>query len=122
MGIEKRTMPKVLREGRYLSKMALKQVPHALTEVEKWTRYVMYHLRFFKSTLFIHPRAPNTIQFHLYISTFLHDLSILPKNIYSCHGLIPNPLLYIYIYILKKIKSVAYSSQGSHTGQLDFCN
>ena len=23
---------------------------------------------------------------------------------------------------LKKIKSVAYSSQGSHTGQLDFCN
>ena len=22
----------------------------------------------------------------------------------------------------KKIKSVAYSSQGSHTGQLDFCN
>ena len=21
-----------------------------------------------------------------------------------------------------KIKSVAYSSQGSHTGQLDFCN
>ena len=24
--------------------------------------------------------------------------------------------------LLKKIKSVAYSSQGSHTGQLDFCN
>ena len=23
---------------------------------------------------------------------------------------------------LKKIKSVAYSSQGSHTSQLDFCN
>ena len=23
---------------------------------------------------------------------------------------------------IKKIKSVAYSSQGSHTGQLDFCN
>ena len=23
---------------------------------------------------------------------------------------------------LKKIKSVAYSSQGSHIGQLDFCN
>ena len=26
------------------------------------------------------------------------------------------------LYIIKKIKSVAYSSQGSHTGQLDFCN
>ena len=24
--------------------------------------------------------------------------------------------------IKKKIKSVAYSPQGSHTGQLDFCN
>ena len=24
--------------------------------------------------------------------------------------------------IKKNIKSVAYSSQGSHTGQLDFCN
>ena len=23
---------------------------------------------------------------------------------------------------LKQIKSLAYSSQGSHTGQLDFCN
>ena len=31
--------------------------------------------------------------------------------------------IYIYIYIYKlKIKSVAYSSQRSHTGQLDFCN
>ena len=37
---------------------------------------------------------------------------------------------YIYFFFLhniklkkfKKIKSVAYSSQGSHTGQLDFCN
>ena len=40
--------------------------------------------------LFIHPRAPNTIHFHLYISMFHHDLSILPqKN--SFHDLIPNP-------------------------------
>jgi len=23
---------------------------------------------------------------------------------------------------IKKIKSLAFSSQGSHTGQLDFCN
>ena len=31
--------------------------------------------------------------------------------------------VYIYIYILDlKNKSMAYSSQGSHTGQLDFCN
>ena len=32
---------------------------------------------------------------------------------------------YLDIYCIKlkiKIKSVAYSSQGSHTGQLDFCN
>ena len=32
----------------------------------------------------------------------------------------------VYVYILKiknlKIKSVAYSSQRSQTGQLDFCN
>ena len=29
----------------------------------------------------------------------------------------------LQIWRLKlKIKSVAYSSQGSHTGQLDFCN
>ena len=27
-----------------------------------------------------------------------------------------------YYKKFKKIKSVAYSSQGSHTGQLDFCN
>ena len=24
--------------------------------------------------------------------------------------------------VIKKVKFVAYSSQGSHTGQLDFCN
>ena len=30
-----------------------------------------------------------------------------------------NLIIYIYIYIFF---SVAYSSQGSHTGQLDFCN
>ena len=30
---------------------------------------------------------------------------------------------YNYIqYIILKIKSVAYTSQGSHTGQLDLCN
>ena len=29
---------------------------------------------------------------------------------------------YINYKYLKKIKSVAYSSQGSHTGQLHFCN
>ena len=28
----------------------------------------------------------------------------------------------IWVLKNKKIKSVAYSSQGSHTGQLDFCN
>ena len=44
---------------------------------------------FSKSALLIHPRAPNTIHFHLYMSMFLHDLSILP-NQNSCHDLIPN--------------------------------
>ena len=28
---------------------------------------------------------------------------------------------YVERIILKKIKSVAYNYQGSHTGQLDFC-
>ena len=32
------------------------------------------------------------------------------------------PWIVFEITLIKKIKSVAYSSQGSHTGQLDFCN
>ena len=31
-------------------------------------------------------------------------------------------IIIIIIIIKLKIKFVAYSSQGSHTGQLDFCN
>ena len=31
------------------------------------------------------------------------------------------PLIKVHI-LKKKIKPVAYSSQGSHTGELDFCN
>ena len=31
-------------------------------------------------------------------------------------------LLLLLWWLLLKIKSVAYSPQGSHTGQLDFCN
>ena len=39
------------------------------------------------------------------------------------HKGLDNTVIYIYIYIyIYIIKSVAYSSQGSHTGQLDFCN
>ena len=56
------------------------------------TSSIMLSFTFFfsKSTLFIHPRAPNTIHFHLYITMCLHDLSIvLRKNF--CHDLIPNP-------------------------------
>ena len=37
----------------------------------------------------------------------------------------PEHITYIHIHTYihtKKIKSVAYGSQGSHTGQLDFCN
>ena len=28
----------------------------------------------------------------------------------------------LYVQYIKKIKSVAYSSEGNHTGQLDFCD
>ena len=31
-------------------------------------------------------------------------------------------IIIIIIIITKKIKSMAYSSQGNHIGQLDFCN
>ena len=91
--IEKLTIHTILREDLHLLKIAWKWVPHALTEVEKQTRYAICHLLFFKSTLFIHPRVLNTIQFHLYISMFLHDLSILEKE-NSCHDLIPNPRIF----------------------------
>ena len=42
--------------------------------------------------LLIHPRAPNSSHFHLYISMFLHDLPILPQKD-SCHTLIRNPYI-----------------------------
>ena len=80
-GIEKRTSHKILSEDLHLRKIASKWLPHALTEVEKWTLYAICHLLFSsKYALFTHPRAPNTIHFHLYISMFLHDLSVLPKK------------------------------------------
>ena len=41
-GIEKRTILKILREDP-LRKITSKWVPHALTEIEKWTRDVIYH-------------------------------------------------------------------------------
>ena len=47
---------------------------------------------FSKSALFIPPRAPNSIHFHL----FLHDLTILPKK-NSGHGLIPSPRIKILL-------------------------
>ena len=46
IGIEKRTIYKILREDYHLRKIALKWVPHALTEVEKWTQYAICHLNF----------------------------------------------------------------------------
>ena len=39
-----------------------------------------FTISFSKSALLIHRRAPNTIHFYLYISIFLHDLSILQKK------------------------------------------
>ena len=63
---------------------------------------------FFKSILLIDLRAPNTIHFYLYISLFLHDLSILLKK-YGCHDLIPNPCMYVYIYIYTDSFHLKYS-------------
>ena len=49
-----------------------------------------YYL-FYKSALFVYPRANNTIRFHLYFSVFLYDLSTLQKKKNnSYHGVIPN--------------------------------
>ena len=53
---------------------------------DKWETRLSHRCHLFiylfsNSTLFIHPRVPNTIHFHLYISMFLHDLSILPSYI-----------------------------------------
>ena len=33
-----------------------------------------------------------------------------------------DPVMYSFVLLIKKIKSLVYSSQGSYTGQLDFCN
>ena len=52
----------------------------------------MLFFNFSISALFTHPRAPYTIHFHLYISMFIHDLSILQYIYkYSCYDLIPSP-------------------------------
>ena len=32
------------------------------------------------------------------------------------------PICFCYLYLKNIKKSMAYSSHGSHTGQLDFCN
>jgi hypothetical protein len=78
-GIEKRTICKILRDSLHQPKITSKWVPYALTEVENGhgMQYVIYKF-FFK---IIHPRSPNTIYFHLYISMCLHVLSMLPKKI-----------------------------------------
>ena len=59
------------------------------------------------------------------ITTFPRVLGVqLNKPLYIIRG-IQSPLLRrrgTIKYIFLKIKSVAYSSQGSHTGQLHFCN
>ena len=40
-GLEKRTIHIILREDLHLRKIVSKWVPHALTEVEKWTLYAI---------------------------------------------------------------------------------
>ena len=46
-GIGKRTIHKILREDLHFREIASKWVPHALTEVEKWTRYAVPSFTFF---------------------------------------------------------------------------
>ena len=57
---------------------------------------------FTKSALMIHPRAPNTIHFHFYISMFLHGLSIL-QYIYLLNPLLIHPrapnTIHFHLYI-----------------------
>ena len=67
--IENRAIHEIVREDLHLRKIESKWVPHALTEVENGhhMQYVIYYI-FSKCVLFIHPRAPNTIHFHLCIS------------------------------------------------------
>ena len=55
-------------------------------------QYVIYYFLSSKFALFIHPRALNTIHFHLYISMCLYDLSIIQQQQQNiCQDLIPNP-------------------------------
>ena len=77
----------MLREDIHLRKIALKWVPHALTEVEKWTQYAICHSIFFFFNLHY-----SYIQEHLTLPTAMsfNDLSILQKK-NSLHNLIPNP-------------------------------
>ena len=62
-------------------------------EIKSWQLFLYFYIIYFKYffILFIHPSAPNTIHFHLYISMFLNDESC-QKN--SCHDLILNPCIY----------------------------
>ena len=59
-------------------------------------QYAIYYFFFVsKSVLFIDRRAPNPIHFYVYVSTFLHDLSIMQKTTKKnrCYDLIPNPCM-----------------------------
>ena len=49
-GIEKRIIHNILGED-HMRKIASKWVPHSLTEVEKWTRYAIYHLLYFRNPI-----------------------------------------------------------------------
>ena len=55
------------------------------------------------TTLLIHPRAPNTIHFHLYISMFLHDLSILLNRIVA---MTQSPTLLCLVWAAKQLQHV----------------
>ena len=50
-GIGKWIIHEILRENLYLGKIASKWVPHALTEVEKWTQYAICRLLIFSKIL-----------------------------------------------------------------------
>ena len=90
------------------------QIPYQVLQSENWT-YVQILLAF---------QLPSHLltDFHLSHEQFLHMLVCSPRHLlppetcqYKCS--VSNK------YLIKTLKlNVAYSSQGSHTGQLDFWN
>jgi hypothetical protein len=83
----------ILRKGFYLREIASKWKPHALTEIEKWTRYAICHLLFF----FQNPHY-SYIQEHLTPTTSIFSCFFMiyqSCQTNSCHYLITNPRIFV---------------------------